>query len=746
MRTSSRSIARAAAARRAQALWAAAEPARADHPYLARKCVKPTSTLRELAAAKARETLGYAPRSARAVLDGRVLIVPVMIDGEISTVEMIDEAGHKAFLAGGAVKSGVWDAGALPAGAGEGLTVLIGEGIATVLSACEASGHVGVAALSAGNLYSAAIPLTMRLPKARLVFLVDLDKNGIGLKAAEQAAGAVGGLIAVPDFGETRPADAKDFNDLAVLLGHEVVREAIASARPPAADYADDEPADSEVVDDGAEIERLAKLAPVARDRELRAAAKRLGCRVGTLEAAVKTARGEAAAAGQGRPLELPEPDPWQNPVGGASLLDEMARVIRSHIVMGDGLAETVALWVLAAHAIDAFVIFARLVLTSPERRCGKTTSLFIISRLVPRRLLAASATTASIFRAIEMARPTILLDEADAFLSENEELRGILNAGHTREGMVLRTVGDAHEPRQFSVWAAMAIAAIGRLPATLEDRAVTIGLRRRRQDERVEDCRADRTEALDRLARMAARWAADHVDALAKADPVVPDSIFNRAADNWRPLLAVADAAGGRWPALARRIAETMVVADGGEDGSRRVALLNDVRAIFESEDLEQMASEYLVKRLVEKEGAPWAEWGKSGKPISKHALARLLKPLGVRPADIWTGDQDLKGYRRDQFADAWERYLPSQTARPRGMAENCGAQDDTEPRGSDFPRGLETGGEAQDSAIPRGLAVQIAVSRFRTVVGTKLLPWLTSTTSRFAPRLCHDWRAALL
>ena len=78
-------------------------------------------------------------------------------------------------------------------------------------------------------------------------------------------------------------------------------------------------------------------------------------------------------------------------------------------------------------------------------------------------------------------------MDEADTVLPGNEELRGILNSGHTRRtAFVLRTVGDNHEPRQFSTWAPLAIAMIGNLPGTLADRSIVLPMRRKRRDEKV--------------------------------------------------------------------------------------------------------------------------------------------------------------------------------------------------------------------------------------------------------------------
>ena len=336
----------------------------------------------------------------------------------------------------------------------------------------------------------------------------------------------------------------------------------------------------------------------------------------------------------------LHEPEPWPQPVDGAELLDEIASGIRRYVVLDAAAADAVALWCVGTHAFDCFTIFPRLIATSPEPRCGKTTLLDAIERLVPRPLAAANITAPALFRTIEAARPTLLLDEADTFAKDNEDLRGILNSGHRRNGMVIRIVecGKDYEPRQFSTWAPVALASIGSLPATMMDRSIIVALRRRRPDEPVESLRLDRPNGLDRLARMAARWAADHLDVLRDADPAMPESVFNRAADNWRPLLAIADAAGGDWPERARNAA--VAFAAEYTDESRRVQLLADIADAFEAKKTDRLSSDDLTAHLVGLEDRPWAEWSK-GRPLSKNQLARLVKPLrriaGQHPARRW-------------------------------------------------------------------------------------------------------------
>jgi Protein of unknown function (DUF3631) len=412
------------------------------------------------------------------------------------------------------------------------------------------------------------------------------------------------------------------------------------------------------------EIERLAKLMTIDYERQRDPAAKRLGIRVTKLDSLVKTKRGEAAnTAIQGRPLELLSIEPWHELVNGAVLLSHICLAFRNYLVLPNGYAETLALWVVHTHAFQCFAHSPRLAITSPEKGCGKTTTLDILNELVARPLPTSNATTAAIFRTIEKAEPTLLIDEADTFLKDNEELRGILNAGHRRGGQILRTVGEHHEPRQFSTWAPAAIAMIGRLPDTLEDRSVSISLRRKKPKERVHQFRSDRCDDLRILARKAGRWAADGREALSAADPDT-GMLVNRVADNWRPLLAIADLAGGEWPGLARTIAET--AESGKQDQSKRSMVLRDIRDYFAADPaVDRVRSMDLADALGKLENRPWSEW-RNGKPMTPAALARLLSPFGISPGTKRDGNSTFKGYLVSDFDEVFESYLPNEAVTP--------------------------------------------------------------------------------
>jgi hypothetical protein len=217
------------------------------------------------------------------------------------------------------------------------------------------------------------------------------------------------------------------------------------------------------------EIKRLARLSAVQYERERKPAAERLGIRSAILDRLVQAERPNDDSGKQGRPVSFAEPEPWPDPVGGAGLLDAVAEAVSRYVVLPEHSRDTAALWVLHTYLLDCFLVSPRLCACSPIKRCGKTTLLDVLAHLVLRPLPAANVTSSAIFRVVEAHRPTLLIDEADTFVFENDELRGVVNSGHRRGGSVLRIVGDDHQPHAFSTYSACAIALIGQLPDTLQ-------------------------------------------------------------------------------------------------------------------------------------------------------------------------------------------------------------------------------------------------------------------------------------
>lgn len=400
---------------------------------------------------------------------------------------------------------------------------------------------------------------------------------------------------------------------------------------------------------------------------EARRRLKDLGIQAATriVDAALSGTRDTGASgAVQGRGLDLTDPEPWPDPVNGAELLDEISAMVRRFLVLPTGATEAVTLWIVLAHCFDAFHVLPLLAIWSPLKRCGKTNLLTVLQYLVPRALPSSNVTGPVVFRAIEKYRPTLLIDEADTFLRDKEDLRGIINCGHTKESaFVLRAVGEDHEPRQFSTWCPKAIAQIGQFDGklgTLQDRAIEVPLKRKTGSEKVESIRSDKIKVLmTPLQRRAARFAIDNLNALKQADPQVPAGLNDREKDNWRPLLAIADLGGTRWQQAARDAAVTLSSREERGPGDQ---ILADMRHVFDKAG-HRLRSEEVVQHLVKMEHRPWAEWW-HGQPITVNQLAKLLQPFGLRPGQMKRRGKKIRGYNRERFKDAFSRYLVSNTS----------------------------------------------------------------------------------
>ena len=276
---------------------------------------------------------------------------------------------------------------------------------------------------------------------------------------------------------------------------------------------------------------------------------------------------------------------------------------------------------------------------------------------------------TAVLFRKIEKDHPTLLLDEADAIFSSRgeqyEPLRAVLNAGVRRGTVVPRCVGEGARQQlvDFEVFCPKAIAAIGDLPDTIRDRSIVIRLDRATPAEQRRLTRLRLRQAYEEaepIREALARWAEVATLKLRDARPAVPGELDGRAADGWEVLLAVADQAGDGWSVLAWSAALALSAGAAREDDSPSVRLLADIYRVFDERQAERLATTDLIEGLCEDDSAPWGDW--RGRQITPQTLARLLRPFGIRPGTVRVGDGDhtAKGYKRGDFKDRWDRYLP--------------------------------------------------------------------------------------
>jgi hypothetical protein len=338
-------------------------------------------------------------------------------------------------------------------------------------------------------------------------------------------------------------------------------------------------------------------------------------------------------------------------PENGAELLDEIVAATRNHVVLPDRGAELIALFALHANAHEAAQCSPILAIGSPTTACGKSTLLGVLKALTPEPLVTSDITAPGLFRTITAGKHTLLIDEGGRFLPLNGRLQGIISSGYSRDqAHVVRADGV------FNAWCPKAIALIGELPAALRDRSLKIRLQRKLPNETVAPLDEAAKERLRLLGDRTATWAAANLDRLAKLAPAIPSKLVNRAADNWRPLLAIADLAGGHWPQTARSIA--LKIAHTDKDVSLDILLLGDIRIILLSTKADKYPTDGLIEALATMEERPWAQYDR-GRPITPSQLAKLLKPWGISPRTLRFGADLARGYRLDDFQDAFSRYL---------------------------------------------------------------------------------------
>ncbi|MFD3405251.1 DUF3631 domain-containing protein [Kribbella sp. NPDC058693] len=391
--------------------------------------------------------------------------------------------------------------------------------------------------------------------------------------------------------------------------------------------------------------------------------------------------------------------------IDGAELLDDVAATIGRYVVLPNTSALiAVVLWIGASHAVPAWNCAPRLVIRAPEKRCGKSRLLDMVEGLCHRPLMTTNASPSAVYRSISMKPsdpPTLLIDEADTIFGDkangDENLRGLLKAGHQRGRTTIRYNAGRDTVEKHPTFAMAALAGIGAMPDTIEDRAAVIRMRRRAPGESVQPYRVRRDgPELDVLRHSLNRWLTAHLDELTDAAPEMP--LEDRAADTWEPMIAVADLAGGQWPRAARKAAVSLTSdRDAGDEASLHTRLLADCRIAFQ--DADALPTAELLDRLKGDPEAPWATHGPSG--LSAMKLGNLLRDFEIRSSNIRFTTGQAKGYTRSDFSDAWNRYCPE----PKTTADGGGV-----PAVPGVPAQVSTGtasGSGTAQAVPPSQAV---------------------------------------
>lgn len=580
--------------------------------------------------------------------NGWIMIPGYDAEGKICALQYVSPDGEKRFEKGSRKQGSLFE---IPGDTGK---LVVCEEYSTGASIHEATGHAVVVAFDAGNLVSVAKAVRKKYgADAEIILAADNDKwkpdiGNIGVDSAKNAAIEIDAKLTIPKFThtETKPTD---FNDLARLESLETVRDQIEAAVP--VDHA-------EAIK--SEIEKIIHLDPLKQEFERNRLSEKYGIRKSVIDHSIRQFT-ESKQEVKGIVEEI---EPAAEPVEGEKLLDEILADLKRRVILPVGAAVAVTLWMALSYCFEAFNVLPLIGITSPTKRCGKTTLIEILQGLVSKELSASNISSAAVFRTIEKCSPTLLIDEADTFLKNNDELRGIINSGHTRGlAFVIRVEGDKHEPKKFSTWGPKVIGMIGTLPDTIKDRAIVIQLARKLPSEKIVKTGLDFKESSKGIRGKLRRWANDHLNKLKSISVPVPGSGNDRADDNWYPLFAIAQAIGGDWPNKIKKSMQELVnTTDDDAIGSK---LLADIQDIFLERSADRMFSKDLIEALKELPESPWSDWNR-GKGLSTNALSRLLKPFGINSKTIRINFDQYKGYTLEGFKDAFKRYIPFTSSVP--------------------------------------------------------------------------------
>lgn len=377
----------------------------------------------------------------------------------------------------------------------------------------------------------------------------------------------------------------------------------------------------------------------------------------------------EAAAAsvpgtnGVGNEGEIPADELWPDTVDGARLLNTLVATLRRYVAMPREAVHAVALWIVHTYGADLADFTPYVLAMSPVRECGKTTLIDVCEPLVFRPRRSDGMTAAALYRVIDRVRPTIFLDELDARLAGEggENLRGVLNSGFKPEGRTTICVGDQHDAKDFRTYCPKLLAGIGRPWDTVLSRSIPVRLARATPRERTRLLKVRGATIRDELAPLraqCARWIADAREEVnARRLPPVPANLSARQADIWRPLFAIADEAGGRWPVRARAAAEA-IHGMAEDEGDLGLLMLADLRVLFADLGASKLSSIAIVTALLEREDRPWSEMP-GGRALTQAKLAKLLRPFDLRPGNVRMAERVVKGYELGDLLPVFSRYL---------------------------------------------------------------------------------------
>ncbi len=360
--------------------------------------------------------------------------------------------------------------------------------------------------------------------------------------------------------------------------------------------------------------------------------------------------------------------EPWPEPVDLDELLDEVVSAMSQHVYCDANMLRRDALWIVANWLSDhpALDAFPLLLITAPDKGCGKTVYLELIGELVRKPIFAGNITGAALFRVIDAREgPTVLIDEWDSLGQKSKDMMtNLVNNGYRRKSAwAYRSASKdgtaSRELDRFRIWGPKVLCGIGSATPTIMSRSHVTKLERKPRNQVLQAVSAGNRASFGIFVRKLARAAADFHDDFGDALEQVrtTDKVGNRGGDNWLPLRAVGLLAGERWAAIADRLA-AMFATQSEDDLSAGAELFRDMGRVFDAVGKTRLTTEHIIRELKTDAENRWANYNGYGKPITDRQLAKILRPYGVRSRTVAIGVQRFKGYHIEDLHPKIEAY----------------------------------------------------------------------------------------
>lgn len=356
--------------------------------------------------------------------------------------------------------------------------------------------------------------------------------------------------------------------------------------------------------------------------------------------------------------------NPTHLPNGGCNLtiteiLDLISAKFKERVKFQDGSdADALALWVAMTYVMEHLEIAPMVYVTSPEPMCGKSTVMKLLKVFCYRAEMVSKITPAAIYRLIERDQPTLVFDEADRFLRGNNELNGIINAGHARfEATVIindKLPNGKYEPIEFPVWCAKAIAGIGKQDDTLTSRSIVISLRRKLISESVKPIRFNMFQEYEFVRESLAAWAANFEPINEQEMEPFLKANTDRGTDNWLALGIIAKRINPEWVQRVQAALNMIEVRQSDGLQSAGVQLLGDVRDVVSGSSRPEWSSTDLYNAVVQNEENDWSVFNHR-RPITKKRFTQMLGDFGIKP----TKRSNANVFYVTDLEDAFQRYL---------------------------------------------------------------------------------------